>query len=287
MVRQEHMGFYNNNSHVSVSATAWVYDGAYFSCLYVSDRNDYDSGKERKPSRNIIIVFKPGTIVLFTSWVKVPYPLALPPTMIVRFLVWLFWSGQFSFQAILDVRIVSLGVECMTTGQLVFCSGIGLLILTIILACIFWLKKPQYIPGNVALDGMGIPKTRKLRSSYPTDRLTVRKNEKPAVDCETADLQERTEQRKEDCCKMVYGVEVLPDDGRKEDQKTEELVSSTSRLTVEVSSLDTAIAAAIAPTEKLLNTVLPAQHQTEPLETLPSEATDLLTHQDDNPNTKA
>ena len=122
---------------------------------------------------------------------------------------------------------------------------------------------------------------------YPTDRLTVRKNEKPAVDCETADLQERTEQRKEDCCKMVYGVEVLPDDGRKEDQKTEKLVSSTSRLTVEVSSLDTAIAAAIAPTEKLLNTVLPAQHQTEPLETLPSEATDLLTHQDDNPNTKA
>lgn len=63
----------------------------------------------------------------------------------------------------------------MTTGELVFYSGIGLLALTVILAVLFAVKKPQYHPENAALlpgDGRTAP----LRNGYPTDRLTVRRD---------------------------------------------------------------------------------------------------------------
>lgn len=63
----------------------------------------------------------------------------------------------------------------MTTGELVFYSGIGLLALTVILAVLFAVKKPQYHPENAAMlsgDGQTAP----LRNGYPTDRLTVRRD---------------------------------------------------------------------------------------------------------------
>ena len=63
----------------------------------------------------------------------------------------------------------------MTTGQVIFYSGVGLLIFTIVLGVAFWLKKPQYIPGNAAYDQGADKNTRKLRSGYPTDHLTVRR----------------------------------------------------------------------------------------------------------------
>lgn len=62
----------------------------------------------------------------------------------------------------------------MTTGQILFYSGVGLLGLTVVLAIIFAIKKPQYKPGNVvysAADG----NTQKLRNGYPTDPLTIRR----------------------------------------------------------------------------------------------------------------
>jgi len=61
----------------------------------------------------------------------------------------------------------------MTTGQLVFFSGVVLLGLTIITAIIFIVKKPQYIPKNAAYDVADEKATQKLRNGYPTNRLTV------------------------------------------------------------------------------------------------------------------
>lgn len=44
----------------------------------------------------------------------------------------------------------------MTTGQLIFFSGVGLLALTLILAIVFCIKKPQYIPENSACGGADV-----------------------------------------------------------------------------------------------------------------------------------
>jgi len=63
----------------------------------------------------------------------------------------------------------------MTTGQLVFCSGLILLGLTIITTIIFIVKKPQYHPENAAYSGADGKSTQKLRNGYPTDRLTIRR----------------------------------------------------------------------------------------------------------------
>ena len=41
----------------------------------------------------------------------------------------------------------------MSTGQIVFYAGIGLLVVTIILAVIFMVKKPVYHPENAAVAG--------------------------------------------------------------------------------------------------------------------------------------
>lgn len=62
----------------------------------------------------------------------------------------------------------------MTTGHLLFYSGIALFAFTVILAVIFALKKPKYELASVASTG-GDGGTQKLRSGYPTDRLTIRR----------------------------------------------------------------------------------------------------------------
>lgn len=63
----------------------------------------------------------------------------------------------------------------MTTGEIIFYSGLGLMVITAVLAIIFWFVKPQYKPENTAYEG-GSPGTQRLRSGYPTDRLTVRQD---------------------------------------------------------------------------------------------------------------
>ena len=82
----------------------------------------------------------------------------------------------------------------VTTGQVIFYSGVGLLIFTIVLGVAFWLKKPQYIPGNAAYDQGADKNTRKLRSGYPTDHLTVRREPEQPIMSGTAILQESTAQ---------------------------------------------------------------------------------------------
>lgn len=56
----------------------------------------------------------------------------------------------------------------MTTGQLVFFSGVGLLIVTLIVGIIFMVKKPTYKPENPV---HCTTQTRYM--SYPTNDLTV------------------------------------------------------------------------------------------------------------------
>lgn len=64
----------------------------------------------------------------------------------------------------------------MTTGQLLFYAGIALLALTVILAVIFLIKKPVYHPENAVYTG-STGQTQKLRNGYPTDRLTIRREQ--------------------------------------------------------------------------------------------------------------
>ncbi len=63
----------------------------------------------------------------------------------------------------------------MTTGMLLFYGGLALLVLTIILAVVFALCPPKYIPENAAIAGPGDSQTQPLKNAYPTNRLTVRR----------------------------------------------------------------------------------------------------------------
>ncbi len=63
----------------------------------------------------------------------------------------------------------------MSTGQLVFYSGVGLLGLTVVVLVIFLLKKPRYMPEGGIVGAPDGRKTQKLRSGYPTDALTIRR----------------------------------------------------------------------------------------------------------------
>lgn len=60
----------------------------------------------------------------------------------------------------------------MTTGELVFYSGVGLLVFTLLLAVIFLIKRPQYVPEHLSNAADGTGSTQKLRSGYPTETLT-------------------------------------------------------------------------------------------------------------------
>jgi len=64
----------------------------------------------------------------------------------------------------------------MTTGQILFYSGIALLALTIILAIIFIIKKPKYTPESAAYDTSALERTQGLLNGYPTDRMTIRRD---------------------------------------------------------------------------------------------------------------
>ncbi len=63
----------------------------------------------------------------------------------------------------------------MTTGQLLFYGGVALLVLTVILAVIFIIAKPKYVPQTAAYGGSDPGGTQRLRNGYPTDRVTVRR----------------------------------------------------------------------------------------------------------------
>ena len=60
----------------------------------------------------------------------------------------------------------------MTTGELVFYSGVGLLAFTVLLAVIFLIKRPKYVPESLSHIPDGTGGTQKLRSGYPTETMT-------------------------------------------------------------------------------------------------------------------
>lgn len=61
----------------------------------------------------------------------------------------------------------------MTTGEILFYGGVGLLGLTVLLAIIFIIVKPKYEPENGMYDGGDPGRTQKLRNGYPTDRINT------------------------------------------------------------------------------------------------------------------
>jgi len=75
----------------------------------------------------------------------------------------------------------------MTTGQLIFYSGLALLGLTVLLAIIFIVKKPKYQPENAVYESAEARQTQRLRNSYPTERQTIRRD-KPAETSESTEL---------------------------------------------------------------------------------------------------
>ena len=64
----------------------------------------------------------------------------------------------------------------MTTGQLIFYSGIVLLVLTIIVAIVFLIKKPKYVAENAANESVESGDTRLLWNSYLTGYETIRRD---------------------------------------------------------------------------------------------------------------
>lgn len=105
----------------------------------------------------------------------------------------------------------------MTTGQLLFYSGVALLVLTILLAAVFSVKKPRYDPETADGGAGETGSTRKLRSGYPTDPLTIRREGRaqaqpiPGTDrLPEAPAQSSTVRLTEE---VASGTAVLPEEG--------------------------------------------------------------------------
>jgi len=75
----------------------------------------------------------------------------------------------------------------MTTGQLIFYSGLALLGLTVLTAVIFIVKRPKYRPENAVYESAEAGQTQRLRNGYPTERQTIRRD-KPAGASEPTEL---------------------------------------------------------------------------------------------------
>lgn len=111
----------------------------------------------------------------------------------------------------------------MTTGQIIFFSGVALLVLTIILAIIFIIRKPKYIPGN-AIYGEADRNTQKLHNGYPTDRLTIRRESTHSINPDTAVLSKGTARLTAEQTEKLMGTAVLPE------AETEKLPEGTTSL---------------------------------------------------------
>lgn len=111
----------------------------------------------------------------------------------------------------------------MSTGQLVFFSGVGLLGFTMILGIIFLVKRPQYIPESVAYASSSDQSTRKLRSGYPTDRLTIRREPEQRNMEGTIPLPQNTARLETEQAVSPAGTVVLQSTEPPREQKTEKL----------------------------------------------------------------
>ncbi len=71
--------------------------------------------------------------------------------------------------------------EDMTTGQLIFYSGLALLCLTVLTAIVFIVKRPKYRPENAVYESAEAGQTQRLRNGYPTERQTIRRDKSAEV----------------------------------------------------------------------------------------------------------
>lgn len=83
----------------------------------------------------------------------------------------------------------------MTQGQMMFLSGVVLLIATIVLGIFFLIKKPRYSPEQ--FDGTGSGAIARFRNGYPTDRLTKRYPSVSEAPVQPAEVEEETEHLQE------------------------------------------------------------------------------------------
>ena len=65
----------------------------------------------------------------------------------------------------------------MTTGQLIFYCGVGLLILTVLAAIAFAVKKPKYMPEYSVYGSAETVHTQPFRNGYPTEKETIRRDQ--------------------------------------------------------------------------------------------------------------
>lgn len=115
----------------------------------------------------------------------------------------------------------------MSTGQLVFYSGVSFLVFTIILGIVFWIKKPQYTPENAGYEGCTDKNTRKLHSGYPTNRLTIRREPEQPIQTETAVLQNNTAPIETKLGDIHADTAVLAGAGAHQEQQTAQLKIGT------------------------------------------------------------
>lgn len=94
----------------------------------------------------------------------------------------------------------------MTQGQMMFLSGAVLLLLTIVLAIIFIIKKPRYSPEQ--FEGTDNGATSRFRNGYPTDRLTKRYPLVSEAPAQSVGVEEETEHLQESS-KLVEETEHL------------------------------------------------------------------------------
>lgn len=115
----------------------------------------------------------------------------------------------------------------MSTGQLLFYTGIGLFGLTIILAIVFLIKKPKYNRENTAIgNGQTVP----LRNGYPTEPMTIQYGAKDKKSMKAE--RPTTEAIKPTTDTVVLGQQTVPLEAETECllNETEMLVQKTGTL---------------------------------------------------------
>ena len=102
----------------------------------------------------------------------------------------------------------------MTTGELVFFSGVGLLLFTLVLTVIFAIKRPRYMPEELSHEQNPPGNTQKLRSGFPTEAVTRERAGKTdkIVEQGTVPLQQGTIPLQQDTVPLEQGTIPLQQD---------------------------------------------------------------------------
>ena len=75
------------------------------------------------------------------------------------------------------VTVGPIELNDMTVGEIMFCGGVALLGLTVLLAIVFAIRKPKYKPQNLTAEAVTEP----VRNGYPTQKVTRKVTENAAA----------------------------------------------------------------------------------------------------------